>query len=752
MNLSRDYQVELRKFVSGQHLQNGIRVTACVIIPAWLLYHYGLLSTMISLPLGALFVGLADNPGPIHHRRNGLLVSSLLNFVVALVAGVSRFNPWLIGVEIFIFGILSSLVSVFGTRAGSIGLTALIIFILGIEHHEGSEGVWNTAAYFLAGGLWYTLVSLSITTLRPFRPVQQLLGECLMQTSAYLQTKARFYERDPDVNATMIQLMEQQVQIHQSQELLRSILFTTRRFISQATGKGRILTMMFRDSLDLFERAVTSQHDYIRLQKEFSGTDILDTFRASIGSMANILYAIGLSVQEGATFRNTENIQVALDSSVQAFEKLRKEKLNPTNVEAFINLRHVLNTLTELAERLKQLGLYTTFDRKLSGDFSSDEDFSRFTTSPKINFSLILSNLSFRSSVFRHAIRLTIALLLGYLMSLFFPLGHGYWILLTIATIIKPAYSLTKQRNLQRLAGTFAGAALGFVVLYFYHNDAGIFIVMLAMMVLAYTFLKLNYAVSIACLTVYLLLSFHFLYPQGLNNFLLDRVIDTALGSVLAYIVSYFVLPAWEYQQIDKLMKAWVAAGRQYFITVAGNFVGKPPDTTSYKMVRKEAFVTLANLSDAFQRMLSDPKNQQPNLPLYHQFVSAAHMLTSHVALLSNYAIKHGATYQHPGFQPLINIIDGTFARIDTEDAEAANPSQAEWQSSPILKRIRRLIEQRKKDLETGLETTPADARKTLNELVTITDQLRLIQSTAEEMIKILREIRMKGTDYAVIT
>lgn len=100
-----DYQLELRKFISSQYLYTGLRITAGVIIPAALLYHYGLLYGMIGIPLGALFVSLTDNPGPITHRRNGMLLSIGLNFLVAVIAAYSRVSPFMIGVEIVVFGI-----------------------------------------------------------------------------------------------------------------------------------------------------------------------------------------------------------------------------------------------------------------------------------------------------------------------------------------------------------------------------------------------------------------------------------------------------------------------------------------------------------------------------------------------------------------------------------------------------------------------------------------------------------------------
>lgn len=739
----KDYQADLRRFITGQHLNTGIRVTACVIIPAWILYHNGLLAQMVSIPLGALFVGLTDNPGPVHHRRNGLLISTALNFLIVLIAGISRFNPWLIGLEIIFFGISCSIISIFGTRASSIGLTALIIFILSTNNLIVAGHFFQTALFYLLGGLWYTVVSLSLTTLLPYRPVQQLLGECLMKISSYLSTKARFYDKDANAQELIVELIDQQVDIHQYQEQLRTMLYTTRRFISESTHKGRILIVMFRESVDLFERAVATHHDYKMLQDEFAGTGILKTFQQSINEMAIILYNTGLAVQEGTTYQEGDALNKAVGQSISAFERLRIERLNSKNVESFIKLRHILNSLQNLSERIKRIQLYTTYEKSLSGEFKPDVDFSKFPTRQKINFNLLISNISLNSSAFRHALRLTIALLLGYLISLFFSVGHGYWILLTIATIIKPAYSLSKQRNIQRLTGTFTGVLIGFLVLYFSHNDTVIFIMMLVAMVLSYSLLKLNYAVSIAGITVYLFLSFHFLYPHGLDAILADRIIDTLIGCVIAYAVSYFVLPSWEYQQIDKLVNASIVSAKKYFNAVASVFAGNAPSTTTYKISRKEAFVNLANLSDTFQRMLSDPKTQRPNLSLYQQFVAADHMLTSHIASLSDYAQQFGNTYQHNDFQPLINLIDKVFDDYEKSEVQTKEAGAEDLQSTPIYKRVKRLLDQRKKDIESGgIEGTPAETIKMLSELARITDQFRVIYSTAREVVKIAGEIR----------
>jgi uncharacterized membrane protein YccC len=112
-------------------------------------------------------------------------------------------------------------------------------------------------------------------------------------------------------------------------------------------------------------------------------------------------------------------------------------------------------------------------DIKLAKSLSSGLDYSKFLPKEeKLNYKIFISNFSLSSRHFRHAIRVTVALLIGYMVSRFeiLGIGHSYWILITIIAILKPAYATTKHRNLLRLYGTLIGALIAYAVLYYIMN------------------------------------------------------------------------------------------------------------------------------------------------------------------------------------------------------------------------------------------------------------------------------------------
>ena len=733
----------LRKYLNSQNLYTSIRLTAAALLPGVILYHYNLLASAIALPLGAMFTGLTDSPGPLHHRRNSLAISISVNFIIILIAGAIHTYTLLVIVALVVFSFFFSLITVYGTRAGSIGLNALLVFIFNIDGHLLANGnAFHEALLFAAGGIWYAVLSLVLYTLRPYRLMQQMLGECIIETSGYLQTKGEFYNESPDYTELNNRLITYQISIRQMQDDLREFLFKTRSVMRESTVKGRTLISVFLDSVDLMERVMTLQYDYETLHHKFSGKGILGIIKKQIDVLSDELHGTGLALQSGFAARSRLNLDDIQQETATAFFELRKKELNENTIADFIALRQILYSLQDITERIKRLRLSTYYDAKNSKEDRPDIDLEKFISHSEIDPKLFLNNLTLDSSNFRHAVRLTVGLLIGYFISFFFPIGHSYWILLTIAVIIKPAYSITRQRNIQRVGGTIAGAVVGFGVLYLVHNTTLIFIILIATMVIAYSFLKLNYFISSAGITLYVLLSFSFLNAAGFRHALDDRVTDTIIGSIIAWLVSIWVLPKWEHEQIDNEVAKALSANRVYFNSVAQSFLGKAVDVTTFKLHRRDAFVALANLSDTFQRMLSEPKSRQVKMPLYHQFVATSHTLTSYIASLSYYAQRAEGKYTSPEFAPLVQQIDEQFtiAEAVLQHDQTVEASQIK-PVLPVSRKVQELLAKRRQELSAGADEMETSVRKTLSDLKTINDQFELISTVTVDEIRILEKI-----------
>jgi uncharacterized membrane protein YccC len=236
------------------------------------------------------------------------------------------------------------------------------------------------------------------------------------------------------------------------------------------------------------------------------------------------------------------------------------------------------------------------------------------------------------------------------------------------------------------------------------------------------------------------LLAFYFLNPHSFQAVLSDRVVDTIIGSLIAFVISISVFPNWEHERTGEYILAALEANRSYFKASAAIFFNKEYDITAFKLARKNAFVALANLSDSFQRMLSEPKRRQPNIEEFHQFVATSQLLTSYIASLSYYAQTMQQT-PVTVFEPLINNVDNTFQQainIYQHNPEPLIP--APLLQDDLQSKIDELLLQRQKEIMIDKDaTTPTG--KNLQFLQTISTQLGLINTVVNDQRKIVQKI-----------
>jgi uncharacterized membrane protein YccC len=99
------------------------------------------------------------------------------------------------------------------------------------------------------------------------------------------------------------------------------------------------------------------------------------------------------------------------------------------------------------------------------------------------------------------------------------------------------------------------------------------------------------------------------------------------------------------------------------------------------QLARKNAFVALANLSDAFNRMLSEPKSRQKDIERIHQFVVLSNMLISYMVSLSGYLLnknneelpeefKKAVEEINQYFHSSINVLNSEFGEVAVTPAK----------------------------------------------------------------------------------
>jgi len=616
----------IKYFLFSQHLADGTRITLEILLPAIIGSYFGRLDLGLLISTGALCVSISDAPGPMEHKFNGMLYCNLFIFAMALITGFATHSTILLGLLILGSSFFFTMFAVFGTRASAIGIAALLIMILRMDSVLPAKAVLIDSLLILAGGVWYMLVALALYLVTPYRQAQRSLGNCIHETSKLLLIKADLYDIDKNVQEEYKKLLAQQVVVNEAQDEVRQILFKSKEIVKDTNPTGQVLLIAFTDAVDLYEQIIASWYDYNMLRERFASTGILPEIADLIKNIADELDKAGLSIQSNLPYKKQFDLLPALNEL--------KEKIDATKMENASNLvlKKILVNLRKIGEQANTIGSYFVRDINIKEHSGKQTDYSKFVSHQEISYAVFRNNLSLDSSVFRHSLRMMITCLLGFIIVEMISYGHhSYWILLTIVFILKPGYSVTKERNFQRIAGTIAGGVLGIIFIATIKDRAALLALMVFFMIGTYTFQRLNYIVTVIMMTPYILILFSYL-GLGFINIVEERVLDTGIASVLAFFASYFLFPHWESKLLDTGMMAVLKANIGYLQKLKHFFSGKEYTVLEYKLVRKELYVSTANLSAAFTRMLNEPKSKQENAAAINEFVVLNNVLSSNIA------------------------------------------------------------------------------------------------------------------------
>ncbi|CAB3770637.1 FUSC family protein [Paraburkholderia humisilvae] len=571
------YSVEIKKFLYSQYFYGGLRIAVGVSLPAVLcltVFHNRELGFTIAT--GALGACAVDMPGPLKYKHNEMLACSLIGFLSALATGLATINSFALWCTVVPLTFVLSLIVVYGNRWPQISFATLFMMTLTLEEHFTPLQALVNASWILVGGLWYTYWSTFVSRWMVYRIEQQALAESVFACADYLLARADFFDLDNDLDDCYSNLVAKQIAAVERQDAARDIVLRNLPKLKSGQLEAARVTLfnLFINTVDLHELFVGAHTDYPLVRTTFGGSDVLTFYRDLIRKAAADLEDIGLAVLQDRPSRARINVKAELRAIEYELDQMRKHGLPTKNPEAYAAVSASFRRLwsgTRLIDRMRRSLADQTSSTET--ELRIDQALSKFVSSRRVPFRQIFSNLSMASPSFRHALRVTIAVAIGYWLGRLLPLTNAYWIVMTVIIILKPGYSLTKQRNGQRIVGTLIGCAASIVLMIFVKEPHILLIVMFASMVMSYSLLLFNYTASVVFTSSYVLLMFHLLAP-GSMRIIGERAIDTVVGCAIAIAASH-LFPYWEYRLMGKLVNSMIAATRQY-LEASWWWSGKP--------------------------------------------------------------------------------------------------------------------------------------------------------------------------------
>jgi uncharacterized membrane protein (TIGR01666 family) len=724
---------QIQKFTGSSYFTNALKITIAAVIPVLLFSFLGHFQIGFTIALGAFFTYPSDIPSSPKHKINGILVTAFLVSGANLLINIVYPYPGLFYPFLALFIFLLSMISVYGQRATLVSFSALLSVSLAFAHINTGWTMVQHSVLILLGGLFYLLISLIFHYIRPYRYVELEMTTCIQLTAKYLKLRGDLWSPDADKKAIIEKQLHLQVEINTIRENIREVLIGN-HINSGSSNQNRKLLVVFVCLVEILELALSTSFDHNKLHLKFSNyPKVLLTYQNLAYNLASSLKQLSKSVKNKNKYIPKHNLIKNLHDLEQAILDYENDlgKI-PASEGVFM-----LTTMLQYAE--KQIEKIKIVERAfslaiLSEDLKGkDKDLEKFLTPQHYLWSTWIENLSFSSTLFRHSLRLTLTILIGFLIGKIIPFQNVYWILLTIVVIMRPGYGLTKKRSFHRIFGTVLGGIIAFGILYWIDNSILISIFAILSMLLGFSFTQTNYKISATFVTMYIVFIYGILTPN-IEAVIQYRILDTLVGAILAFVANHFLWPSWEFLNIPLYLKKSIEANQMYLKEISALYNKKGAIPTSYRLARKNAFIEIGNLMASFQRMAQEPKSKQKKLPQVYKLAVLNHTLLSSSASLGTYIQSHKTTTASEAFNV---VVDAVIKNLDNAIAilnETSIPQ--ENHKTDLALRFTELKNIRAKELKEGVPINEADFLLKMQEAQLVIEQLIWLTNLSENIIK----------------
>jgi uncharacterized membrane protein YccC len=514
---------------------------------------------------------------------------------------------------------------VYGRKAMPLQFAALFVMMLSSELSSTPGQALRHGALFFIGGAGYMAYAMGVVWLMQSRLKQQVLAEALYELATYTNINAGCCDMSNALPAQTEKLVRQQI-VAERQQASRDLILRGRPKRDDA-----FLVQVHYAMFDLYELVLSTHTDYALLRRHFAGSTVLPLLGELIGKAARDIESVAYAMTRNRPSRAVIDYK---DEMCALHSALRTQSANGRAgfEEARAVLRATANKIGDMIAMIGQLHAPSVVPGRPLPMMAGAE-LTPFLTQQRYGFGILLSNLRWSSPTFRFALRVAMAISAGLELAEWLPYkAHGYWIALTIAVILRPSFSTTRQRRADRLIGTFIGCILTAAILHFVHAPAALigFLFLATAAAPAFLYIKYRYTAVAASMQVLLLIG---LTVPNAGSAISERLLDTLVGTMIATFFSY-VLPSWEYQNLPRLVDTVLKANRRYTDAAADLLLGRANDDVRYRISRKGFMDSLATLSSALGRMLDEPSATQHASGDLNRFTVQNYLMMSHMAAL----------------------------------------------------------------------------------------------------------------------
>lgn len=591
----------------------------------------------IPLTLGVVAAGLSDIDDRFSVRILNLFYTYIGFFITAASVQLLFPHPFFFAIGLIVSCIGLILLGSLGRRYATISYGCLVVSVYTMLGTELFDNWYMQPMLLVIGAAWYGLIATISFLLFPVRQVQDKLAQCYASLGDFLFAKSNLF----DVDMTAASYQQSMISISLENGRLITI-FNDMRTALLTRLKGDRGQRETRTSLhyyfvaqDIHERADSAHIDYQKLATIFAHSDILFRFQRILSLQGKACRDLGASIVNRKQYNHNPRFDHAFKNLRNSLEKMQE---NQNYDQIWINaLRALYQNLKSIDVQLRNLETERHIHLEKSKHIEQqlkDDDLKGWDDI-RIR---IQQNLTPESVLFRHAIRVSIVLLIGYGFIQIAQINYGYWILLTALFVSQPNFNATKRRLRLRIWGTLAGVILGFIILYFVPSTEGQLLLLILSGVLFFDLRSKQYAQATAFMTILALINFN-LGGMGFDA-LVPRMTDTLIGCALAWFGVSFIFPDWKFRRLPRTIQRTLQAQCQYLAEVVAQYQQGRNNSLNYRIVRRAAHNTDAEVASLISTLVTEPDFDPTQKQLAFEFLCLNHTFISYIAALGAHREK----------------------------------------------------------------------------------------------------------------
>ncbi|NKG34487.1 YccS family putative transporter [Acinetobacter junii] len=663
----------LKQLTYNTTFMYNVRMLIAFVGTAFVPYLLDFQLATIPLTLGVVAAGISDIDDRFSVRIMNLIYTYIGFFITA--ASVQLLFPYPFA---FAFGLIAScigwiLLGSLGRRYATIAYGCLVVSVYTMLGVHLFEDWYLQPALLVIGAAWYGLISTISFLLFPVRQLQDQLSASYNALGSFLYAKSNLFDVDMTASSyqqSMIDLALENGKLITLFNNLRVALVTRLKGDRGQKDTRRSLQYYFV-AQDIHERADSAHIDYQKLAKLFQHSDILFRFQRILTIQGKACQDLAQCILNRTRYTHNKRFQHSFENLRLSLEKLREDNIyDQVRVNALFALYQNLKSIDAQLQNLETERDLQLINAQQTEHQLKDDDLKGWNDI----FVRVKQHLTPESVLFRHAVRLSIVLFIGYIFIQVTNIAYGYWILLTALFVCQPNFNATKRRLYLRIVGTLIGIIVGLAIIYFIPSLEGQLVMLVLSGVLFFELRSKQYAQATAFITILALINFNLDGSAFAAGF--PRFIDTLIGCALAWFGVSFIWPDWKFRRLPRTIRRSIEAQCNYLSEVVQQYHEGKNNALNYRVVRRAAHNTDAEVASLISTLATEPNIDPTQKSLAFEFLCLSHTFLSYIAALGAHRAQIHDQEVLALLDQALDDIKGTLLRDEVPDLSAQNMLQ----------------------------------------------------------------------------